>query len=248
MQRHWKPTGINICKQVALSLAVERTRRDKDHALWSLFAISDRPGTKSRLREWEPLSCDQATLGGVWILSARCFGCPAILVVSGEVVLADRESSSRRDFLAGRSLRSEVEGTSRAVGDALLKSMGDRSEQRSPPEGGETLRLETRAMACAFSVILNPGEHQRMWIASDALELVHRLEQQMTVYRDDSELSQINQTAATGSVPVEAGLFRLLTKCRELADTTRGTFDPTSGPFCWTSRRRLFCLIGPASN
>jgi hypothetical protein len=51
--------------------------------------------------------------------------------------LADRESSSRRDFLAGKSLRSEVEGASRAAGDALL---GATDEQRTPPEGGETLR------------------------------------------------------------------------------------------------------------
>ena len=157
--------------------------------------------------------------------------------------MSDRESSSRRDFLAGKSLRSEVEGASRATGDALLGAMGERSTgdsnsgQRAQPAGGETLRLETRAMACVFSVIMNPGEHQRMWVASDALELVHQLEQQMTVYREGSELSQINGAAVHGPVSVEAGLFRLLLTCRELADATAGAFDPTSGPLIALWRR-----------
>jgi thiamine biosynthesis lipoprotein len=104
------------------------------------------------------------------------------------------------------------------------------AEERAQPEGGETLRLETRAMACAFSIILNPGDHARMWVASDVLEMVHQLEQQMSVYRDDSELSWINQQAPDGPVGVEAGLFGLLLKSRDLAGATDGSFDPTSGP------------------
>jgi thiamine biosynthesis lipoprotein len=151
--------------------------------------------------------------------------------------LADRESSSRREFLAGKSLRSEVEGVSREAGDALIGATEAADGQRVPPEGGETLRLETRAMACEFSVIMNPGEHGRMWVASDALELVHQLEQQMTVYREDSELSAINRDAAGGAVAVEAGLFELLVKCRELAEVSDGAFDPTSGPLIALWRR-----------
>ena len=151
--------------------------------------------------------------------------------------MADRESSSRRDFLAGKSLRSEVEEASRAAGDALLGAAGATDGQRVQPEGGETLRLETRAMACEFSIIMNPGEYSRMWVASDALELVHQLEQQMTVYREDSELPQLNREAANGAVGVEAGLFGLLMKCRELADASDGAFDPTSGPLIALWRR-----------
>lgn len=156
--------------------------------------------------------------------------------------MPDRESSNRRDFLAGKSLRAEVEATSRAAGDALLGEINGRdssqqAEEEAQPEGGETLRLETRAMACTFSVIMNPGEHQRMWVASDALELVHQLEQQMTVYRDDSELSLINRTAADEPVRVESRLFDLLGKCHELAQVTQGAFDPTAGPLITLWRR-----------
>lgn len=156
--------------------------------------------------------------------------------------MSDRESSSRRNFLAGKALRSEVEETSRAAGDALLGEMSERNggqqaEQGAQPEGGETLRLETRAMACEFSIILNPGEHQRLWVASDALEMVHQLERQMSVYREDSELSQINRQASDGPVRVEAGLFGLFLQCRELAQVAEGTFDPTSGPLIALWRR-----------
>lgn len=139
-------------------------------------------------------------------------------------------------------MRAEVENTSRAAGDALLgevhaRNGNHRTEQGVQPEAGETLRLETRAMACTFSVIMNPGEHQRMWVASDALELVHQLEQQMTVYREDSELSRINRMAADAPVTVESGLFDLLDQCHKLAEITQGAFDPTSGPLITLWRR-----------
>lgn len=163
--------------------------------------------------------------------------------------MPDRESSSRRDFLSGKSLRSEVEDRSRSAGDALLNELdgtdaGQLQEQGSHPTAGETLRLETRAMACAFSVIMNPGEHQRMWVASDALELVHQLEQQMTVYRDDSELSSINRRAADEPVRVDPRLFRLLMTCQDLASETQSAFDPTSGPLIqlWKRCRSEGCI------
>src|SRR5690606_14926549 len=78
--------------------------------------------------------------------------------------------------------------------------------------------------------VMNPGPPRQVMTASDALGLVHQLEQQLTVYRDDSELMQINRQAADGPRPVEAGLFELLQQCRRWADETGGAFDPTTGP------------------
>ena len=105
-------------------------------------------------------------------LAEQCFEL-LIIPCSLETALSNRESSSRREFLAGEILRA-VEGMVRPAVDAFLKGAADEQGQGAQPEGGETLRLETRAMACAFSVIMNPGEHQRMWVASDALESVHQ--------------------------------------------------------------------------
>lgn len=85
-------------------------------------------------------------------------------------------------------------------------------------------------MACRFSVIANPGAHEHIWAASETLDLVHTLEQLMTVYRDDSELSRINREASRQPVRMDPRLFRLLMTCERLTRQTAGAFDATSGP------------------
>ncbi len=107
------------------------------------------------------------------------------------------------------------------------------------PRGGDTLRLETRAMACQFSVITNPGEHAKIWVASEALDIVHEFEQLMTVYRVDSEMSRVNREAREQPAVADTRLFRLLQTCSELADQTGGAFDATSGPLIalWRTAR-----------
>ncbi|MBW3543775.1 MAG: FAD:protein FMN transferase [Planctomycetes bacterium] len=133
--------------------------------------------------------------------------------------------SSRREFLTGQPLRAEVERAGDDLADQLLDA-----EAALPPSGGDTVRLETRAMACDFAVLMNPGPSRQILAASDALDLVHALEAQMTVYRDDSELAEINRRAAREPVEVEPRLFELLMTARRLAAATGGAFDPTSGP------------------
>jgi FAD:protein FMN transferase len=46
--------------------------------------------------------------------------------------------------------------------------------------------------------------------AGAALDLIDDLEDQLTVYRDHSEISLLNQRAATEDIPVESRLFDLL--------------------------------------
>jgi FAD:protein FMN transferase len=135
-------------------------------------------------------------------------------------------STNRRDFLTGTALRHEVEN----VGSRLADSIAEALPPEHVPQAGPTVRLETRAMACKFSVVMNPGPSRRVMIASDALDMIHGLEDQMTVYRPHSELSQLNRRAADEPVPVEAELFRLLLEARDISRETAGAFDPTSGP------------------
>ncbi len=61
---------------------------------------------------------------------------------------------------------------------------------------------------------------------SRALDLIDDLEQQLTVYRDDSEVSRINATAHLGPVEVEPGLFGLLEPRRR--DRPRRPAGPTT--------------------
>jgi thiamine biosynthesis lipoprotein len=134
----------------------------------------------------------------------------------------DRPSASRRDFLTGKAVRKELAATGEALADELVDAV-------ALPEAGSTIRLATTAMACEFSVIMNPGPSRQVMIASDALDRIHELEAQLTVYRDDSEISQLNRQAASKSAVVEPNLFSLLRECNRLATETDGAFDATSG-------------------
>ena len=137
--------------------------------------------------------------------------------------MPDSPDNSRRDFLTGKSARDAVRNAGDQLADAIV---GD----NPAPSGGSTLRLTQRAMACEFSVVLNPGCHEHMPIASDALRIVEPLEDQMSVYREQSELSRLNRAAADGPVVVERNLFNLLKQALEISRATDGAFDPTSGP------------------
>jgi thiamine biosynthesis lipoprotein len=141
-------------------------------------------------------------------------------------------AASRRDFLSGRALRGQLEESGEALADAVLGN-----EPAVVPDAGPTVRLQTRAMACEFAVVMNPGPPRQVMLASDALDMIHALEAQMTVYRPDSELSHVNQRAAFEPVVVERALFDLLCQARDLSVETSGAFDPTSGPLIALWRR-----------
>ena len=66
--------------------------------------------------------------------------------------------------------------------------------------------------------------------ASAALDLVSELEQQLSVYREDSELTLLNQSAADRPIQADAELFSLLEEAKRISELTDCTFDPTSGP------------------
>lgn len=133
-------------------------------------------------------------------------------------------SSNRREFLSGQALRRQAERAGEVLADAIA------AEGPSPPVAGDTVRLQTRAMACEFAVVMNPNRGDQVPAASEALEQIHELERQMTVYRDDGELVAINRRAFDGPVDVEPRLFGLLQQAKRIAEETGGAFDPTAGP------------------
>ena len=147
--------------------------------------------------------------------------------------MPDSPQNDRRRFLSGESLRDQF----RYAGDRIADELTQVPQQKDVASA-ETLRLTTRAMATEFAVMLNliPSQEeqsaasQRIDVVSDALDLVHALEAQMTVYRDDSELLQINRNAYNNNVCVETNLYSLLRTAARIADDTEGGFDPTSGP------------------
>lgn len=123
---------------------------------------------------------------------------------------------------------------------AALAALGrDLADPADEAPQGDLLRLGRRAMGCRFEVILPADGDAPVQAAREALDLVDDLERQMTIYRDDSELSAINRAAAAGPVAVEPRLFGLLQAAARLSDETGGAFDITAGPLGRMGQVRL---------
>jgi thiamine biosynthesis lipoprotein len=94
---------------------------------------------------------------------------------------------------------------------------------------GDLLRVRRAAMGSYFEVRLGAKVPAGLDLATRALDVIDALEAQLTVYRDDSELSLLNATAHLGPVEVEPGLFALLARARDLHAATAGAYDVTAG-------------------
>jgi len=91
------------------------------------------------------------------------------------------------------------------------------------------VRVSRRAMATRFEIAIPYGHPHAVPAAQDALDLIDELEDQLTVFRDHSEVSRLNAGAAEGSVPVSEELFELLRDCAGLTRETEGAFDIATG-------------------
>ncbi|QJW93073.1 FAD:protein FMN transferase [Frigoriglobus tundricola] len=103
------------------------------------------------------------------------------------------------------------------------------------------VRVSRRAMATTFEVAIPVGTHPNpIAAAEDALDLIDDLEDQMTVYRDHSEVTRLNARAASDFVAVEAGLFELFARCAIWTKETGGAFDIATGALtkAWGFYRR----------
>jgi thiamine biosynthesis lipoprotein len=109
------------------------------------------------------------------------------------------------------------------------------------PAAEYLLEIGRRAMACEFHVYVNAGQHEQSADhAVAALDRVDALEQQLSVYREHSELCRINRQAHQRAMTVEGRLFALLQLALELSAGTGGAFDITAGPISklWGFYRR----------
>jgi thiamine biosynthesis lipoprotein len=130
----------------------------------------------------------------------------------------------RRDFLNPRRLARTLGQIHGAVSD--LRQI---VEPRSPAEEYTLLRYSRRAMATSFELLVPFGTPHAQEAAEAALDEIDRLEHQLTVYRDTSEVSQLNRRAPTEEVVVEERLFRLLELSARLWRETDGAFDISVG-------------------
>jgi thiamine biosynthesis lipoprotein len=107
-----------------------------------------------------------------------------------------------------------------------------------PPSNLTLLRVSRRAMATTFEVAIPYGTPHALQAAEAALDLIDELEEQMTVYRDTSEISRLNTAGRVEEM--EPHLFALLQRCAVLTRDTGGAFDVACGALvkCWGFYKR----------
>jgi thiamine biosynthesis lipoprotein len=139
--------------------------------------------------------------------------------------MADPTKTTRRDFLSGKS-------AAEALGDALIgppQPLPTPTSVVGVQPGSHLLSVSREAMACLFEVVFDATKREATESAVAALELVATLEDQLTIYRDTSEVAGINRRAFDQPVEVESGLFGLLQRAVTLSEATGGAFDITAG-------------------
>ena len=151
------------------------------------------------------------------------------------------DQSNRRDFISGRaSLRAWNELADDAVHDPR-QSFSQRAGEQLSETGSCLTQIGRRAMACEFQILWDTEKYGPSTdSALRALDLVDRLESQLSVFRSESEVSQLNHQASQHPVQVENKLYQLLEQCQTLSEQTRGCFDITSSPLSrlWGFHRR----------
>lgn len=152
--------------------------------------------------------------------------------------MAAKPESNRRQFLTGQAA---LEAVSHLGADAPPRSQAQRSALARGETEAYLIQIDRAAMACEFQILLNAGQHPGATEAAlDAMDLIEGLESQLSWFRDTSELTRINRTAAASPVIVERRLFHLLFEAITLSEQTGGAFDITAAPLwkLWGFHRR----------
>lgn len=145
-------------------------------------------------------------------------------------------SSTRREFLKGRAAIRAVEALVDApeplqvpdIPDAQVNSADDNTA--SGRQSAYMEHYSKPAMACQFELLFNMHQYPTAGnVTGDVFQLLDDLEDQMTVYRAESEISRLNEQAFLGQVQVEQRLYGLLKQAREIWESTGGAFDVTAG-------------------
>jgi len=91
--------------------------------------------------------------------------------------------------------------------------------------------IACRAMATRFEIALWGGEPGYLRAsAEEALREVERLDAQLSLFRPDSDIADLNARAGRKPVRLEPRVYRLLERAVALAEATGGAFDPTVAP------------------
>ncbi len=130
-------------------------------------------------------------------------------------------TGSRRSFLNPKNLGKVVS----TVTGGEWPDNPSPSFSKEGEEEGWLYRVGRPAMATQFEVLFEVIDADLMPVAESALEKIDQLEDQLSVYRDTSEVCAINREAFDHPVEVEAGLFGLFLECKQIWEETGGASD-----------------------
>lgn len=92
----------------------------------------------------------------------------------------------------------------------------------------ETVKGPT--MGTFYQVKYLPATKDTGTLKADIDQLLKDINQQMSTYINDSELSRLNQTQSTQCLPVSSPLLEVLSEAKRVHTLSEGAFDPTLGP------------------
>lgn len=96
--------------------------------------------------------------------------------------------------------------------------------------------LALRAMGTRFELVLyGKNESYLRATGEEAMAEIERIEAQLSLYRDDSDLTDLNMRGAYEVVPVDPRFFHILSRAKALWEESHSAFDPTVAPLmrCW---------------
>jgi thiamine biosynthesis lipoprotein len=159
--------------------------------------------------------------------------------------MSERPQSTRREFLQGKAATDALVDV--VAGPANESKLA--SDRATVARETYLLKLSRAAMACQFEFFFNAGQYvdaNEMGLL--ALDLVDRLEDQLTVFRPHSEISRLNRHAAEEPIELEPRLFGLLQLAVKIHRETSGAYDITAGPLSrvWGFTDRAGAVPGEA--
>jgi thiamine biosynthesis lipoprotein len=141
------------------------------------------------------------------------------------LAMSSRRTVSASSRLTSHSFESRSVVAAAVVGAVCVMAF-------AAPALAQQVRLERSfdAMGTTFSIDVYGSSQGAIQAATEsAFEEVHRLDQMLSNYISDSELSQVNARAAVSPVKVSREFFDLLEACVDYSSKSEGSFDITVG-------------------
>jgi thiamine biosynthesis lipoprotein len=144
--------------------------------------------------------------------------------------MADEKQHSRRAFLQGKAAARTVADRILDIAQQWADSATELIADRFPETPTIHVEATRRAMACDFAVRYHDADRQLAGLMLAAFDEIEAVEDRLTIYRDESEVIEVNRHAAEAPYAVSDELYSLLQLAEKLYGETEGAFDITGTP------------------